>query len=894
MTQSDKNKQILLLGIIWLVGAVCDRIWFTFDSDIPAWDQADYLTGTLNYWQALQNPQWFSPQWWTSFWQLTSKVPPLTYIVTAIIQNIFGRGPDQATLVNLLFSAILLISVYGLGEKLFNRQVGLWAAFLCQLLPALYRYRLDFLLDYPLTAVVTFSFYCLTLWNIKTAETQRTQRREEEERELNLKSDPPLIKGGKGGISGWFWAAIFGVSLGLALMVKQTALLFLLTPIFWVKAGAIRQRAWGKLAQLFGASWVSVLVFGGWYRTNWLLMLTSGKRATIDSAIAEGDPALNTIDAWIYYWKILPYLVSWPLLLVPIVGILLYSWKQITKTESIFNFSPAQEHKSTPASLKFSPAQEHKSTAASLKWLAIFLVGGYLLCSLNINKDARYVLPLLPVVSLLLAHGLTLWTGRAKYIRWGTASLGILLMLLNLWPIGGEWITNILSPRVQHYAYLGSQWPHQQVIAEIIKTEPYLQSNLGVLPSTPQINQHNFNYYGALANFQVYGRQVGTREKHLKQDARSLSWFLTKTGDQGSVPKSQSAIVKIIEQGGDFELQKTWELPDKSSLKLYHRRQPSVIVKPLNQEKRREKIKLNRVIVPDKAPPGIPIPVTYEWSGPLQQLRTSLVLLTWRKSTVSPEKGTQQQRWLHDGAIAMGCLYPGTSFKPLARLENTASLLRIIEKTAMLPPENITPGTYTLEAVYLNRQTRETYSLQVPPVSLTIEKAAPAPAAPELDLITQLRILSAQLPKGSKALEPVFDQTGRINQYDPIQDYLLQASQALEYRLQQEPQNLEWAYGLALARVLQRQPDFARAALQRVTQLDSQNPYAFAYLAFVNLYDWRPDAAQTALKQAHDLNPNLPEIQALSGVAALMQGNLVQAWHYLQHLVISHDPPIGG
>ncbi|GET36590.1 glycosyltransferase family 39 protein [Microseira wollei] len=867
MTQSDKSKPILLLGIIWLVGAACDRIWFAFDHDIPAWDQADYLTGTLNYWQALQNPQWFSPQWWTSFWQITTKVPPLTYIATAIIQNLFGRGPDQATIVNLFFSAILLISVYGLGEKLFNRQVGLWAAFLCQVLPALYRYRLDFLLDYPVTAVVTLSFYCLTLWHLKK---ETSFLKETSDSTPPLRPSAPLLTCP----SAWFLAGIFGLSLGLALMVKQTALLFLLTPILWVEAGAIRQKAWGKIGQLIGAGCVSVLLAGGWYRTNWLLILTSGKRATIDSAIAEGDPALNTIDAWIYYWKILPYLVSWPLLLVPIVGILLYFWKQISKTESIF---------------KFSPAHPHTGTLASLKWLAIFLAGGYLLCSLNINKDARYILPLLPVVSILLAYGLTLWTGRfSKQIRWGTASLAVILMLLNLWPIGGDGITKILSPRVQHYAYLGAEWPHQQVIAEIIKTEPDLQSTLGVLPSTPQINQHNFNYYGALANFQVYGRQVGTRQKHLKQDARSLSWFVTKTGEQGSIPKTQPAMVQLIEKGSDFELHKTWELPDKSTLKLYHRRQPSVVVKPLSQEKGSQKIRLNRVIVPDKAPPGIPVPVTYEWSSPSEQLRTGLLLLTWRKSTVTPEKRTQPQRWLHDHAIAMGSLYPGTSFEMgLPDLETTTKELRVIEQTAMLPPGNITPGTYTLEAAYFNQQTGETYPIPVPPVTLNIDpKAAPKPA-PELDLVTQLRILSAQLPTGPKALESLFDQIGRINQYDPIQDYLEQAAQALEYRLKREPQNLEWAYGVALARVLQQRVPDAIAALQRVTQLDSQNPYAFAYLAFVNLYDWRPGAAQIALFQARSLNPNFPELDALSAVAALMQGNLLQAWHHFQQLTAS-------
>jgi len=47
-------------------------------------------------------------------------------------------------------------------------------------------------------------------------------------------------------------------------------------------------------------------------------------------------------------------------------------------------------------------------------------------------------------------------------------------------------------------------------------------------------------------------------------------------------------------------------------------------------------------------------------------------------------------------------------------------------------------------------------------------------------------------------------------------------------------------------------------------------PYAYAYLAFVHLYDWHPSPAEAALKSA--LNPNLPpEIQALRSVAALMQ-----------------------
>ncbi|MCV3214560.1 hypothetical protein OGM63_13725, partial [Plectonema radiosum NIES-515] len=128
---------------------------------------------------------------------------------------------------------------------------------------------------------------------------------------------PPLIK-----------AAAFGLFFGLALLVMQTALFFLLTPIAWVGFTTLFLRRWGRLAQLVGSLCLSVLVFAPWYRTNWLVILTSGKRATIDSAIAEHQAPINTIEAWTYYWRQLPSQVSLPLLLVPIFALLLY-WGHI-------------------------------------------------------------------------------------------------------------------------------------------------------------------------------------------------------------------------------------------------------------------------------------------------------------------------------------------------------------------------------------------------------------------------------------------------------------------------------------------------------------------------------------------------------------------------------------
>ncbi|NEN95002.1 MAG: phospholipid carrier-dependent glycosyltransferase [Moorea sp. SIO3I7] len=960
----------VILGLIWLGSGFCDRIWFALDHSVPAWDQADYLTGSLNYWQALQHPEWFSGEWWSSFWAISSKVPPLTYIIAAMVQQLFGTGAELATIALVLCSGVLIASVYGLGLVLFNRQVGLWAAGLVMLLPGLYRYRLEFLLDYPLTTVVSLCFWSLTVWwslgRAKTPLSRTTVRQ------------------------GWLWGLGFGVCLGLALLVKQTALFFLFVPIAWAGVRVLWQRQWQRLAQLISGLLVSVLLFGPWYRINWLLILTSGKRATIDSAIAEGDPALNTLDAWVYYWKILPYLISWPLLLIPIVGLLIYGLKYGLKQSAI---------------AKSNNLPSPHPPIWSLTWLGVFIVGGYLLCSLNINKDARYILPLVPVLSLFLAYGLTCWTNRwGKPMRWSTVGLATVLMMLNLFPLGGRGLTQLLSPRVQHFPYLGQPWPHPKVIAEIIKTQPYLRSNLGVLPSTPDINQHNFNYYGALANFQVYGRQVGTQAKQVKQDMRSLSWFLTKTGAQGSIPESQAAIVQAVEQGTEFELHQTWELPDASQLKLYHKRQPPIAVKPLsikpvgdqssikptsfngnaslakrpryansNTLSSSPRVKLDQVTVPETSPAGVPIPVTYQWTGSWEQLQSGIVILTWQpvelfakrgllakvgklkvnklkvvrvraasalpkawpfgqgstetnlqpstetnlqpstetnlqpstetnlqpstetnlqpstETNLQPSTDTNLQPstdtnlqpsthgWLHDHGIAMGELH--SSQLPPANAE-----FEVIERMAMFPPADIPAGSYTLKATYLNRQTRETYPIQVPTVTLTIDPAATPIAAPELDLITQMRILSTNLPKGLNGLEPVFEETARINQYDPIQDYLEQADLALSYRLELEPNNLDLAYALALSRVLQQDVEGAIAALKRVTQLDPQNPYAHAYLAFVYLYDWDGKNGENALKPALKINPTIPELQALSGIAALMQGNVFKAWSVIQGL----------
>jgi len=865
-----RDRDFWILAGLWLISAMVDRLWIALDRAIPAWDQTHHLTGSLNYLNAFQHAQWESGDWWQGLLMLSSKNPPLAYIGTALLQQIFGRGPDQALLLMLPCTAILLVATYGLGKHLFNRQVGLFAAIFCLLMPELYRWRIQYLLDYPVTAIAVASFWFLTLWR-----DERSAWRQ------------------------WLWGLAFGFCFACALLIKQGVLFSFVVPLLWLGGKSLWKRTWGRSVQLAIALLFSFALCFPWYGTNWIYFIGNFSVAMLGAVEREGDPALNTLDAWIYYLEGLPNYVSFPLLLVGIAGFLLFAVRwMILRTAR-----PAQ------------PYRPNFLMNPRLGWLALFLLSTYFIYAAIPNKDSRYMMPALPAAGIVLAYGLTLFPKRWASVRWGTVGVAAILTILHLFPVGGEWGTvarQALSSNSPSFPYRGPTLPHTEIVEEIRRTTPQLQATVGVLADSPEFNHNNFNYYGALADFQVYGREVGFRRRNVERDVRSIDWLIARTDNQWIPDGARGLTVARIKNSPEFQLHKTWPMPDRTLLELYHRQPAPIQVQPIPQAL--DRVQLDGAIAPAVAPPGQPLPVTYEWSGPWEQLRSGLVLLTWKlensefgvRSTPFQRPATEfgikgigngqeakepssmlnaqcsmlNETWFHDRAIASGLLHSGR----LSPQERQGSF-QVREQTAMLPPATLTPGIYTLEATYLNRETGESYAIASPPIRLKIDPKAPPTPAPEVDLVTQLRNLAAQLPQGRPALDPIFDEIGRINQYDPTQDYAKQAELAAAERLQQDPRDLESAYLLALANGLQEDAEGAIAALEQVAQLDPQNPYAHAYLAVVYLYRWQPKAAETALQPALDLNPDLLELQALHGVAALMQGHWIQAWQILTPLL---------
>jgi 4-amino-4-deoxy-L-arabinose transferase-like glycosyltransferase len=50
----------IILGLIWLGSNLCDRFWLILDHSIPAWDQSNHLTKSLQYFHSLNSPEFFN------------------------------------------------------------------------------------------------------------------------------------------------------------------------------------------------------------------------------------------------------------------------------------------------------------------------------------------------------------------------------------------------------------------------------------------------------------------------------------------------------------------------------------------------------------------------------------------------------------------------------------------------------------------------------------------------------------------------------------------------------------------------------------------------------------------------------------------------------------------
>ena len=155
-----RGRLLSLAAVIGLMAFHLYNNWVfvTTQVTILGWDRPAHLVRTLIYndmLQAVNIRSLFEVLTWS--WNR----PPLSHLVAVPIYRLFGVSTDVALMRNAVFVAMLLFSVYGTGKRLFDRRVGLLAAFIVSTYPILFSISRMPYIDYTLAAMVALSVYLL-------------------------------------------------------------------------------------------------------------------------------------------------------------------------------------------------------------------------------------------------------------------------------------------------------------------------------------------------------------------------------------------------------------------------------------------------------------------------------------------------------------------------------------------------------------------------------------------------------------------------------------------------------------------------------------------------------------------------------------------------------------
>jgi 4-amino-4-deoxy-L-arabinose transferase-like glycosyltransferase len=582
-------------------------VWLAANATSTGWDRPKQLLYLLTYDRILKHVDAVSLFRAVTFndgkW---SYYPPLFHFSALPWQRLLGVSEDVAAMTNVIYIAILLLSVYGIGARMFGKQVGLLSSCLVSLFPMSFSMARYFYLDYALTAAVALSVYLLLLTH---------------------------------GFESRKYSLFFGLGLGLGMLIKWLLVFFLLGPLCVILLRSpviqdLRQRLtrlsidwrWlgvsvtlGLLATLLwylpNRDGVTELLLGQWlFPLSWILIAgliylvtrPASPAANFVAALwlgvstasiwylprfdfvhhvlsfgygARSDaPDLSHFAAYTYYPKVLVREeLSWPftIVFVLVVAFILVSW-----------------------------ALRHSRVSPNGWILASWLVVPLAFTTLSTHRDARAIMPVLPSVALILAWGLAAIPRRAT--RGALLVLVLLFGVVQFFVLSYDAFARVPSRTATELPLVGRvnlfaegdhiQWPNSEIndgqywvmpdIFERILEEWESKTTddgtavpkFGLLINNRQINYRNVEYL-------LSTRYPDILLENLDQSAGRLPVYPRLFGcdylafmhsDQRRVAsdQSQEVIQEIIEAPPQsfaeaFQQVKTYPLPGEEMIYLY-------------------------------------------------------------------------------------------------------------------------------------------------------------------------------------------------------------------------------------------------------------------------------------------------------------------------------------
>lgn len=354
-----KDKYLIILGLIMLFSLVLNIYYFSMTQNQAVWwDEAEYLS-TAKKW-VLGVPYNINPQ-----------RPPLYPLLEASVM--FIGLPDLASkfLFTLIPSVLLILVTFFLGKKLFNKQVGLIAAFLMSAFWSLIFWTARFQPD-PLSLL----FQLLAIYFFYTSFIEGKTKH----------------------------AYLIGIFAALAFLLKNQALIMIISLVIFALL-YFRFSLFKKKAMYIAiiAFIILVIPFLIWqyYTFGSALAFTSGSTAPIEEKMPFNWQALSFI----------PLLAQWPAFLLFLLGFVYV----------LFNLFVGY-----PLLIK---KQSNKLVSYLLVSVIIIVVYAFFIFIQRLSEDRWFFLSV-PFIFLLAGEGLMLvYNSLKKYSKLAGIALIIILLV---------------------------------------------------------------------------------------------------------------------------------------------------------------------------------------------------------------------------------------------------------------------------------------------------------------------------------------------------------------------------------------------------------------------------------------------------------------------------------
>jgi 4-amino-4-deoxy-L-arabinose transferase-like glycosyltransferase len=224
--------RLFLIGITLFAGILffilTDIMWLKADTLIQFSDPLFHRGYTEDYYLRVRSMRSISDL--GNLFSVQFNYPPFFHFSTIPSIAIFGITSDSFVYVNFFYIVVLILSVFGIGNILFDERVGILSAFLVMLYPVVTGLSRQYYIDFALLAMVSLVQY------------------------LILKS--------RGGIKK-HWNIALGVAAGFALLTKTHGVIFFL-PV-WITVLLLNYSGKDNLLSFSTALIIGLIIAAPWH-----------------------------------------------------------------------------------------------------------------------------------------------------------------------------------------------------------------------------------------------------------------------------------------------------------------------------------------------------------------------------------------------------------------------------------------------------------------------------------------------------------------------------------------------------------------------------------------------------------------------------------------------------